>query len=75
MTDCYQVIKTQKAIKHTLTERWYQFENAREVAMRDPEINLYANTAEGESAYMQAEAVSTEVLIENTFIDTFTAIR
>ncbi|QIX00933.1 hypothetical protein AMS68_006450 [Peltaster fructicola] len=47
--------KTQKAIKHALTERWYQFESARELAMGDPEINLYANHENGEPAYLPSQ--------------------
>lgn len=36
----YQVRKTQKAIKHVLTERYYSWMEAREVAKDDPEVNL-----------------------------------
>ena len=32
--------KTMRAIKHTLTERWYVFEDARKLAEDDPEIML-----------------------------------
>lgn len=42
-TDFYfapQVRKTQAAIKHTLTERFYAWEDARKLAQQDPEINL-----------------------------------
>ncbi|KAI1386191.1 MRP-L47-domain-containing protein [Hypoxylon trugodes] len=35
-----EVRKTMKAIKHTLTERYYLWEDARELAATDPEINL-----------------------------------
>ena len=31
-----------KRIKHTLTERWYAWENARAVAQNDPEVHLSA---------------------------------
>ncbi|KAF2226815.1 mitochondrial 39-S ribosomal protein L47 (MRP-L47)-domain-containing protein [Elsinoe ampelina] len=34
------VKKTMRAIKHTLTERWYTWQNAREIAKQDPEIRL-----------------------------------
>jgi hypothetical protein len=37
-----QVRKTMKAIRHTLIERWYAFESARQNAMTDPQIDLYA---------------------------------
>ncbi|KAK7431441.1 54S ribosomal protein L4 mitochondrial [Neonectria magnoliae] len=35
-----QVMKTQRAIKHTLTERMYTWQDAVHVAMSDPEIDL-----------------------------------
>lgn len=31
-----------QSIKHTLTERWYAWEDARKVAANDPEVNLDA---------------------------------
>ncbi|KAI1437194.1 mitochondrial 39-S ribosomal protein L47 (MRP-L47)-domain-containing protein [Xylaria sp. CBS 124048] len=34
------VRKTMKSIKHTLTERWYLWEDARKLAEEDPEIDL-----------------------------------
>ncbi|KAK6852623.1 MRP-L47-domain-containing protein [Apiospora arundinis] len=36
----YEIWKTMKAIKHTLTERYYVWEDARELAEKDPEIDL-----------------------------------
>lgn len=33
-------MRTQRAIKHTLTERMYTWQDAVHVAMSDPEINL-----------------------------------
>lgn len=38
--DDKQVNKTMQAIKHVLTERFYAWEDARKLAMEDPEINL-----------------------------------
>ncbi|KAF2489101.1 MRP-L47-domain-containing protein [Lophium mytilinum] len=38
---------TQRAIRHTLTERWYTWEEARKAARSDPEIDL--NAAVGEA--------------------------
>ncbi|KAJ4149462.1 54S ribosomal protein L4 mitochondrial [Fusarium falciforme] len=35
-----EVMKTQRAIKHALTERFYTWQDAVEVAANDPEINL-----------------------------------
>jgi large subunit ribosomal protein L47 len=35
-----QVKKTMRAIKHVLTERFYTWEDARELAKQDPEIDL-----------------------------------
>lgn len=35
-----EVLKTMRAIKHALTERYYTWEDAVEVAMSDPEIDL-----------------------------------
>ncbi|KAL8802834.1 MAG: hypothetical protein Q9223_006368 [Gallowayella weberi] len=43
------VRSTQKAIKHTLTERFYAFEDARRVAVSDPEVDLDAEP--GTQAY------------------------
>ncbi|TLD21505.1 hypothetical protein PspLS_08996 [Pyricularia sp. CBS 133598] len=37
------VTKTMQAIKHVLTERFYAWEDARKLAMEDPEINLSGN--------------------------------
>ena len=39
-----QVRRTQQAIKHTLTERWYAWEDARKLAMDDESVDL---TGEG----------------------------
>lgn len=39
-----QVRKTQQAIKHALTERWYAWEHARKLAMNDKTVDL---TGEG----------------------------
>lgn len=39
---CLQVQKTMRAIKHTLTERFYTWQEAAEVAKSDPEIDLEA---------------------------------
>lgn len=47
-----EVRKTMNNIKHTLTERWYAWENARVVAMEDEEVDLYANPEKGEDAYL-----------------------
>lgn len=41
-----------RSIKHTLTERWYAWENARQDAMQDEEINMYADLDKGERAYL-----------------------
>lgn len=35
-----QIKLTMRAIKHTLTERWYAWENARQEAVNDPEVDL-----------------------------------
>lgn len=43
-TDLQQVRKTQQAIKHALTERWYAWEHARKLAMNDKTVDL---TGEG----------------------------
>ncbi|KAL8643437.1 MAG: hypothetical protein Q9226_008375 [Calogaya cf. arnoldii] len=44
------VRQTQKAIKHALTERYYAFEEARRVAVADPEVDLHAEP--GTQAYL-----------------------
>lgn len=43
----FQIQKTQKAIKYTLTERYYAWEDALKLARADPEIELEAG-ARGE---------------------------
>lgn len=40
-----QVRKTQNAIKHVLTERFYAWEDALELAKNDPEIVIDGNSA------------------------------
>lgn len=52
------VKETMKAIKHTLTERWYAWENARVAAMEDEEVNLYADLEKGEPAYIPRGSAS-----------------
>ncbi|EKG10128.1 Ribosomal protein L47 mitochondrial [Macrophomina phaseolina MS6] len=61
---------TMRAIKHTLTERWYAWENARVEAVVDPEVDLsgkgpaftpvvedaFENDAEGDDEAVVAEA-------------------
>lgn len=47
-----------KRIKQVLTERWYTWENARQDAMQDEEINMYADLDAGEPAYLPKEEVS-----------------
>jgi large subunit ribosomal protein L47 len=37
------VRKTQRAIKHVLTERYYAWEEASSLAVKDPEIDLSGN--------------------------------
>ncbi|KAL8690166.1 MAG: hypothetical protein Q9218_004333 [Villophora microphyllina] len=54
------VRRTMKAIKHTLTERYYAFEEARRVAVNDPEVNLDAEP--GTQAY--APIYSDETALE-----------
>lgn len=51
LTVVVQIRRTQRAIKHTLTERWYAWQEARKEAVQDPEVNLKANTSKGELAY------------------------
>ena len=40
-----------KAVRATLLERWYSWENARSAAMDDKEVNLYADPSKGEPVY------------------------
>lgn len=40
-----------KAIRATLVERWYAWENARIAAMEDEEVDLYADPSNGEQVY------------------------
>lgn len=54
--------QTQKAIKHALTERYYAFEEARRVAVTDPEVDLEA--APGTQAYRPSYSdVSTQQVV------------
>lgn len=41
-----------KRIKFVLTERWYTWEDARQAAMEDKEINMYADIDAGEAAFV-----------------------
>lgn len=50
-----QLRLTMKAIKHTLTERWYTWDGARHEAMLDEEINMYADIDNGEVAYLRKD--------------------
>ncbi|KAK5118452.1 hypothetical protein LTR62_002966 [Meristemomyces frigidus] len=47
-----EVNKTMKCIKFVLTERFYAWENARVSAMEDEEVDLEADVAKGENAYL-----------------------
>ena len=53
-----------KAIKATLTERWYAWDNARHEAMDDQEINMYADLDAGEAAYLPKDQVEPEDSLE-----------
>ncbi|KAI4174857.1 MAG: hypothetical protein LQ346_008168 [Caloplaca aetnensis] len=57
------VRQTQKAIKHALTERYYAFEEARRVAVTDPEVDL--NARPGTHAYLPS--YSDEALMEEEY--------
>lgn len=50
------------AIRHTLTERWYSWENARQAAMEDEEVDLYADSEKGGQAYLPREVEVGEVV-------------
>jgi hypothetical protein len=52
-----QLRQTQQAIKICLTERWYSWEEARIAAMEDEEVDLYADTENGQSAYIPKEQI------------------
>jgi large subunit ribosomal protein L47 len=58
-----QVRRTQRAIKQVLTERYYSWQEAQQVAKDDPEINL--NATENEPIYNPMEYTEEEVLEEN----------
>lgn len=51
-----------KRVKFVLTERWYTWENARNEAMSDEEINMYADLDAGETAYLPKDQVSAPVV-------------
>lgn len=46
LTTSVQVQRTQRSIKHALTERMYTWQDAVEVAKTDPEINLEGGEGE-----------------------------
>lgn len=71
LTDFYfalQVRKTQAAIKHALTERFYAWEDARKLAQQDPEVDLSgvgpAYTPEG--AHLESEEAAWEDIDEQS---------
>jgi large subunit ribosomal protein L47 len=43
---CAQVVETMKAIRQTLLERHYAWEDAYELSQHDPEVNLNAGPGE-----------------------------
>lgn len=53
-----EVVKTMNGIKHVLTERYYAWEDAVELAKEDPEINL---AGKGGSVYTPREYLEDEV--------------
>ncbi|KAF2217870.1 hypothetical protein CERZMDRAFT_104345 [Cercospora zeae-maydis SCOH1-5] len=55
-----EIRRTMKCIKRVLTTRWYAWENAREAAMQDEEINMYADLDAGELAYLPKEEEHSE---------------
>lgn len=57
------VRKTQRAIKQVLTERYYSWQEAQQVAQDDPEINL--NAVGDQPIYNPMEYTEEEVLEEN----------
>ncbi|KAK8931969.1 hypothetical protein H634G_04470 [Metarhizium anisopliae BRIP 53293] len=54
-----EVMKTMRAIKHALTERYYTWQDAVDVAMSDPEIDMHAEDGQvyKPSAYEEEVAV------------------
>ncbi|EMC93313.1 hypothetical protein BAUCODRAFT_37001 [Baudoinia panamericana UAMH 10762] len=58
-----QVRVTMRNIKVVLTERWYAWENARQAAMEDPEVDLSADPGKGEQAYLPGKG---EGLLDNS---------
>lgn len=59
---CLQVKKTMRSIKHALTERYYTWEDAQQVAKDDPEIDMRAG--EGE-AYNPSSYVDETATVED----------
>jgi large subunit ribosomal protein L47 len=58
-----QVMKTQKAIKFALTERFYAWEDARTLALEDPEIDLSGKgNAYTPSGYRNEDVFEEEIL-------------
>nr|POE87749.1 54s ribosomal protein l4, mitochondrial [Quercus suber] len=50
-----KIKKTQKNIRIVLTTRFYAWEDARNAAMEDPEVDLYADPQQGEQAYLPGQ--------------------
>ncbi|KAI2624369.1 MRP-L47-domain-containing protein [Hypoxylon sp. NC1633] len=58
-----EVRKTMKAIKHTLTERFYLWEDARQLAESDPEIDLTNSSRPfNPHSYLEEETQTTEAV-------------
>lgn len=56
-----QVRQTQRAIKQALTERYYQWREAEELAKNDPEINLSGEgPAYAPEAFVEEDAVDVQ---------------
>lgn len=54
---------TQRAIKQVLTERFYSWRNAQEIAKEDPEINLSSDGP----AYVPSNLVEEDIMEEEQF--------
>lgn len=65
-----QVRRTQRAIKQVLTERYYSWEDARKLAVNDPEVDL---SGDGPAYTPSEEVFEDELLAEEGHLETVEA--
>ena len=66
LTSELQVRRTQRAIKQVLTERYYSWEDARKIAVNDPEVDL---SGEGPAYTPSEDVFEDEMIAEEAHIE------